>query len=352
MQIDPALAGQPQSLSAAYLDSVLPALSARYGLDEQALLAAAGIEPGLLRRTDALVPLLDVMRLFLVILERTGDAGLGFEVGRLVRPRSYQVLGYAVLSSASLGEAVARLLRFEKLAGNLGRTEMSTDVDSSDTIRLSWHCPLSGAPSRFIVEAAITGWVTLGRQLIQDQPPQMVHPVAPSRVCFRHSAPPDVARYSAALGCPVQFDAAFDGVDFSASLLALPLVNADPGLSEMMEREASALLADYDVGTNLVNAVRSQLYRMLADGEPGIEGVAARMGLAVRTLQSRLHKQGVNFQAVLDGLRRSLADIYLRDARLSLTEIALLLGFAEQSSFTRAFRRWRGMSPAAFRQQL
>ncbi|WP_245932485.1 AraC family transcriptional regulator [Isoalcanivorax indicus] len=341
MQIDPSLAGQPQSLSAAYLASVLPEVLQHYGLDQAAVLAQAGIDPALLQRSDALLPLLDALRLFLVVLERTGDAGLGFEIGRRVRPRSYQVLGYAVLSSATLGEAVERLLRFEKLAGNVGRTEMRREGDS---VCLHWHCPLAGAPQRFITEAAITGWVTLGQQLVDVQ-------VAPQRVCFRHEAPQDQDRYRDAYGCPVVFAADFDGVEFDSALMALPLTNADPGLSGLMEREASALLADYDIGTNLVNAVRSQLYRMLADGEPGIEGVAQRMGLAVRTLQARLRRQGVSFQEVLDGLRRSLAEIYLRDARLSLTEIALLLGFAEQSSFTRAFRRWRGMSPAAFRQQ-
>jgi len=135
------------------------------------------------------------------------------------------------------------------------------------------------------------------------------------------------------------------------AMLSLPLTSADPGLNQMMEREAAALLADYDAGTNLTNAVRSHLYRMLADGEPGLETVAGRMGLAARTLQSRLHRQGVSFQELLDGLRRSLAEIYLRDPALGLTDIALLLGFAEQSSFNRAFRRWRGQSPTAFRRQ-
>jgi len=119
--------------------------------------------------------------------------------------------------------------------------------------------------------------------------------------------------------------------------------------NELMEREASQLLAEYDIKANLVNAVRSQVYRLLAEGEPGIERVAQRLGLGTRTLQQRLQQQGVSFQSVVDGLRQSLAELYLRDQALSLTDIALLLGFSEQSSFTRAFRRWRGQSPAAYR---
>ena len=90
---------------------------------------------------------------------------------------------------------------------------------------------------------------------------------------------------------------------------------------------------------------------MLAEGEPTLEQVAARLDIAERTLQGRLRKQGLGFQEVLDGLRRTLAELYLKDSRLSLTDIGLLLGFAEQSSFTRAFRRWFDQSPANYRQR-
>ena len=118
-----------------------------------------------------------------------------------------------------------------------------------------------------------------------------------------------------------------------------------------MQREANVQLEAYDVQTNLVAAVRQQVYLLLVEGEPGIERVAERLGMAERTLQGRLRKQDVSFQEVLDGLRRSLAAIYMQDRRLSLTEIGLLLGFSEQSSFTRAYRRWHGQSPARARQQ-
>lgn len=340
MHIDPGIAGQPQSVSAAYIGSVLPPLLLHYQLDEADVLARAGIDAAQLARADALLPLVDVLRLFLVILEQTGDAGLGFEAGRLVQARSYQVLGYAVLASADLGQAIQRLLRFEKLAGNLG----SSTLLAGDPVQLRWQCPVPGAPARYVTEAAITGWVSFARQLVGAE-------AAPLAVLFRHEAPADRQRYEHWFNCPVHFQAEFDGVELAPEMLSLPVRSADPGLAQLMEREATALLADYDAGANLVNAVRSQLYRMLSDGEPGIEAVAAQMGLAVRTLQSRLQRHGVSFQSLLDGLRRSLAELYLRDPALSLTDIAVLLGFAEQSSFNRAFRRWRGQSPTTFRRQ-
>ncbi|MEE4250647.1 MAG: AraC family transcriptional regulator [Alcanivoracaceae bacterium] len=340
--LNPDIAGTDRSLSVAYVASVLPALVERYQLDKATLLKDAGLPADLFERVDGMLPLVDVMRLFLVLLNRCADSGMGFEAGRLVRARSYQVLGYVILASANIGEAIEKLIRFEKLSGNLGRTEALME---NDVLRLVWHCPLAGEPGRYLVEAAITGWVTFARQLVNV-------PAAPLRVCFRHRQPAEVARYEEYFGCPVEFAAPFDGLEVSQALLSLPLRDADPGLSGLMEREASQLMADYDSGTNLIAAVRREIYRLLAEGEPTLEQVAARLCMAERTLQGRLRKQGQGFQEVLDGLRRTLAELYLQDQRLSLTDIALLLGFAEQSSFTRAFRRWFSQSPAQYRQHL
>ncbi|MDF1628950.1 MAG: AraC family transcriptional regulator [Alcanivoracaceae bacterium] len=340
--LNPDIAGTDRSLSVAYLTSILPALATHYELDVSELLAEAGLPADLLGRVDGMLPLVDVMRLFLVLLNRCGDSCMGFEVGRLVRARSYQVLGYVILASADIGEAIDKLIRFEKLSGNLGRAEAQME---DDLLRLVWHCPLAGEPGRYLVEAAITGWVTFARQLINV-------PAAPLRVCFRHQKPAETVRYEEYFDCPVEFDASFDGLEVSRALLSLPLRDADPGLSGLMEREASQLMADYDSGTNLIAAVRREIYRLLAEGEPTLEQVASRLQMAERTLQGRLRKQGQGFQEVLDGLRRTLAELYLQDHKLSLTDIGLLLGFAEQSSFTRAFRRWFSLSPVQYRQRL
>lgn len=338
--LDPDIAGTDRSLSVAYVASVLPALAERYQLDLATLLKEAGLPADLFERVDSLLPLVDVMRLFVVVLARCADPGMGFEVGRLVRARSYQVLGYVILASRDIGEAIDKLIRFEKLTGNLGHTEAQKH---DQLLRLIWHCPIAGEPGRFLTEAAITGWVTFARQLVNV-------PASPARVCFRHATPADIQRYQDYFACPVEFSAAFDGVEVPLDLLSLPLRDADPGLSGLMEREAAQLMADYDSRTNLVAAVRREIFRLLAEGEPTLEQVAARLDIAERTLQGRLRKQGLGFQEVLDGLRRTLAELYLKDSRLSLTDIGLLLGFAEQSSFTRAFRRWFDDSPANYRQ--
>ncbi len=343
INLDPSIVGSSASLSASYIDSVLPELMLRYGLDQADILEAAGVDDRLFGEApDALVSIPDVMRIFAVILRRTGDPALGFEIGQCVKARSYQVLGYVVLASSTLGEAIERLIRFEKLAGNIGVSELHRQEQRA---RLIWHCPFQGGLGAFVTEAAITGWITFARQLV-------VGGYDPSSVCFRHACAADEARYKSFFRCDVTFGAAYDGVEFPAEFLDLPITSADPGLGRLMEREALSLLADYDANANLLSAVRHHIYHFLLDGEPSVEQVAARMSMASRTLQSRLQRQGVSYQEVLDSLRRDLAEVYIRDKAINLTAIALLLGFAEQSSFTRAFRRWHGVSPGMFRQTI
>ncbi|HCO64153.1 MAG TPA: AraC family transcriptional regulator, partial [Alcanivorax sp.] len=114
-----------------------------------------------------------------------------------------------------------------------------------------------------LTEAAITGWVTFMRPLM---PPG----AAPAEVCFRHPPPADAARYRDWFQAPVRFNADFDGVRLPAALLRHSLESADPGLGRMMEKEAGALLADFDAHGNLLSRVRSAIYRRLGSGDPSV----------------------------------------------------------------------------------
>ena len=340
--LDPQISHSAASLSAAYLHSVLPPLAQHYGLELAPLLHSAALSEQQLADPEYLVPLFQAGVIFLQILRASGDHGLGLVAGSQVQPRSYQVLGYAVMSSANLGEAVDRLIRYETLVGKLGNTELLRD---GDRCRLQWHCPFSGDWTRYLKEAAIAGWVTYARSLL----PAGVNPL---RVCFDHAALIPLERYQAVFQCPVQMEAGWCGVEFDASLLALPIASADPGLRALMDAQAQQLLRDFDSSANLGNEVRALIARALPDGEPGLDAVAARLGLSSRALQHRLRQNGLVFRDLVDGVRRALVLHYLEDKGIALLDVAFLLGFSEQSAFSRAFRRWFGCSPQAYRKQL
>lgn len=336
--IDPQYAQSSASLGAAYLASILPALEQTYQLDIPVLLQRAGIDQQCLNDPQHLIPFYRVGAFFLDVLQATGDQAIGLVVGSGVQPRSYQTLGYAVLSSDTLREAIARLIRYEHLIGKLG----TTSLEETDPVRLVWHCPFAGPWARYLKEAAITGWVVFGRSLLVDD-------IRAYSVHFDHPCLSDPARYQAIYGCPVYFDSDWCGVTFAASHLDAPLKSADPGLSELMEKHARGLLAEFGERLNLANEVRERIARQLPNGEPVMEGVASALGLTPRVLQNRLKALGVGYTDLVDDVRIQLALAYLDNEAHSLIDVAFLLGFSEQSSFSRAFKRWTGQTPLEYR---
>lgn len=342
LTISPDLQALPASLSAAWINDALNTLQREYGIVPAELIAQAGIDPQVLANTTALVPLIDAVRLFALALARTGDHTLGLKLGGNVQARSYPVLGYVIMGSANLGEAIDRLLRFEKIVGELGQASLGDET--TDTLLLRWDCPVPMPYARYLRDAAVAGWVGFARALLDGGR-------APLAARFEHPEPPAAERaaYEAFFACPVQFGAAHTGIVFPRAWLQLPLRSADPALGGIMEEHAARLLADFSSGINLANEVRSAIYRHLPGGEPDIETVAADLDMTVRALQTRLRKADVTFSDLVDDIRRSLAAVLVADARLTLVNVALLLGFAEQSSFTRAFRRWYGVAPGEYR---
>jgi AraC-like DNA-binding protein len=138
-------------------------------------------------------------------------------------------------------------------------------------------------------------------------------------------------------------------VEFDAALLDAPVVSADPGLKALMDEHAGNLLASYRERMNLANEVRERIARTLPNGEPALATVAAELGLTGRVLQNRLKEAGSHFTELVDEVRAQLARDYLSDSKYTLIDVAFLLGFSEQSSFSRAFRRWTGQAPVDYR---
>ncbi|MFE8072234.1 AraC family transcriptional regulator [Marinobacteraceae bacterium S3BR75-40.1] len=332
--------GSNASLSASYILSLLPVLE-HWGIDAQALLAQAGMNPEQLRQPGARVSFFHALRLYSLCQMQVDDPLLAIVLGQHVRPRSFPVLGYAAMSSANLHEAIDRLMRFEKLVWNVGMTGLRQEDGRAC---LQWSGRTSVPPQ--FVEGAISGWVHFGRRIVADEGGLL------QRVVFSHSAADDPARYAELLGADVQFDQDWNGLELAADRLDTPLLDSDPELRELMDSKGAALLEQYRQRTNLVSEVQALLVNQLRFAEPSLEDVAARLELTPRALVSRLGEQGLTFKALLDEVRKELALAYLEEAQLALVDIAFLLGFSEQSAFNRAFKRWTGQTPGQFRKGL
>lgn len=309
---------------------------------------AGGVEPAALGLTEPAPETFGVAR-YITLLEdaarASGDAAFGLHVGERMRPSTFVTYGHVLLSSPNFGVALAQTQRFESLAHDLGRSELLIE---GDTATYRWHSPwLATLPSRHLPESVLAGIVCFANYLACARVPVIdVH--------FPH--PQDQAaaasEYQRLLAAPVQFDAAITQARFPARVLEIAIAQADAQLLPLVERHAAQELrvrAEHRQLAAIVHDVRQCLLSRLAQEPMRLGDVAQALGLPVRSLQRKLAEAGVSYAQLLDGTRRELAAHYLADPALSLTEIAYLLGFQEQSSFTHAHRDWHGCSPQQWR---
>jgi AraC-like DNA-binding protein len=326
------------SVSAAYVQALLDT-AVTQGAGREALLTRSGIsseqlaDPGWRLRVDGLLQLFDIAR------ELSGDELIGLHMGRQVRPRTFSALGYAAMSCRVLGEAVAMIPRYESLVYDGG----TTTVDSADgRVRLAWRSGLEDhARMRPINEAIVAGWLSFGRWISGIRGEL-------AEVHFQHSPPASLTEHESFFGCPIRFNAPDNALCFDARLLATPLIQHDDQLRGLMEQRAEEQVRQVR-GAALTPRVIDAVRRCLPQGAPTATGVASALGLSERTLRRRLEAEGNSFGELMTQLRRELALHYLADRELGLIEIALLLGYGEQSSFSAAFKNWMGLPPGEYR---
>ena len=176
--------------------------------------------------------------------------------------------------------------------------------------------------------------------------------MAPLHLRVRHSRDPTPAEFKTFFGTDVEFDAGADEVVFPAPVASLPVVRRDSYLNNLLRRYADEALARRPRRHgNIRSTVEDTVPQLLPNGKPRVSEVARQLGMSTRTLSRKLSAEGVAFADILDQLRSALAQDYLSERELPISEIAWLLGYCEVSSFTHAFKRWTGKTPRQFRSE-
>lgn len=269
-----------------------------------------------------------------------GDANLGLHFGQTIGPYRFGVLGYLLHHCENVTQVLMRAWHFREMFFHLQQVE---PVWRGDEVQVRWR--LDGAPASFHEEVfAVVATVQIAR-LITGQA------LAPLAVGLMNPPQGDVTALAAFLQCPIEYGQDAIWIRAPTSVFALPTAQPDAALCELLEKQAMEMLASLPDEDALVGQVRRHIVALLADGEPSQQRVAERMHLSSRTLHRHLAQRHRRFRDVLEQARRQLAESYLRDADLTLPDIALLLGYTEQSTFTHAFRRWTGVTPSAWRRR-
>jgi len=311
------------------------------GYDPVPFLHTQGIDRDTLLDHDALVPMSACVALLAEAVRATGDDNLGLHVAQHAELGSFDVHFYAMVSSPTLGAAFERICRYQRLIHETSHVRLET---SDDGAVLSHRLPGDLAAPRQTAELLLASWVRAGRVATRTT-------WSPAEVRFAHHVPLDPHAHERFFRAPVRFAAGENALVLPTALLDLPCRRHDPSLLSLLDRYAANRLGD-DRSASFADRARAALAEELQEGNVTAHRLAARLDISVRTLHRALAAESTSYRGLLDKLRLDLAERHLRADRLSVGEVAFLLGFSELSAFHRAFKRWTGHTPASFRAQL
>jgi AraC-like DNA-binding protein len=317
------------------------ALEAR-GVDPAAIFRAAGVDPALLKIPGKRAPVSAAVRLWRIVEDVVQDPCFGIDVATQVQGTGMHGLGYAWLSSHTLEEAFRRFARYSRVLTELWSLRIDDGAEGS---RASFvFAPGVPRPALWLHDALAAGLVRLSRLAFGEA-------FIPLEVTLVRSAPDRVQPFSDWFRCPIQWGAEEASVLCRPEDLAQPLPASNPDVALANERVMLEYLERLD-RVDIVAQVRRRMLELLPSGPPTQLEIARGLALSSRTLHRRLAGAGTSFAELLDDTRRGLAAGYLQRTDYSVAEVAYLVGFAEVSSFNRAFRRWTGRSPSAARREL
>jgi AraC-like DNA-binding protein len=322
-------------MRSAHLRGMFVALE-RLGYDIDSLLAPFGLTRAELNDPDGRLPARVCAEIFTSIQRERRVKNLALCIALETPIGAHPLLDYLVSSSESVGEGLKQLARY------VGLVNPSVHLifrEQEDPIRVLVESPIDP----FTVELTVSLSVLRLRGESGDQ-------LRLQRLCFRHQ-PDDASAFGSTLQCEVETQCSWSGFALTRDAWQLPLRRSDPLLRNWLERKAEQILAPQAGQEGVAMDVR-RLLAAPADGRGiGVEATARRLAMSPRTLQRRLLEEGTSFDSLREEMRKRIAETFLADRTLSVSEIAFLLGFSEPGAFHRAFKRWHNTTPDAFRRQ-
>jgi AraC-like DNA-binding protein len=261
---------------------------------------------------------------------------------RTIRADDIGVLGLAMKTAPTLRASLERVERYWRVVTDTAVYRLDASGDPAFLVfeaRTGHHPVLD-----FRNEGALAALTRNMRRFVAGD-------LRIEHVSFRHPCRSDPDRYAAHFGCPVRFEADRTAIALSPAMLDLPNRLGDAAVSEFLTAHLETEIGSLRDDPSVRAALLCHLTPALSNGLPQAAHVARDMGMSERTLYRRLAEEGLTFRDVLTEAQSSLAQELLRDSDSSIAEIAFLTGFSEQSTFSRAFKRWVGQAPAQFRQQ-
>ena len=312
----------------------------RRGIDAEPALFEAGISRGQLSQQDIGVSAASQYRFLELAAAEANDSLLGLHVAAEIDIRAIGILFYLTGSSRTVSEALENLARYSRTTNEALVVEISQQKD--EVILAIRQVQEFDEVHRQFFELLVLWFIRmLHKETNRD--------FTLLRVTFTHARNTDLREVHRLLRCPVDFAQAVDSWVLPQRVMDLPIVSEDSQLLQILTAHADDLLAERHSATGLQSMVANQLASLLPSGESRAAVVARQLGMSPRSFTRHLAEEGTTFAEILDRLRQRLAARYLTDDRMSVQQIAWLLGYSEVGAFNHAYKRWTGTTPTRTR---
>ncbi|NOH24963.1 AraC family transcriptional regulator [Vibrio europaeus] len=281
----------------------------------------------------------DKLMLFRHVSQQFHDVGLGLLIGERAKLSHFGLLGYAILSSRTLEEAIKTGFKYLNLNGPVFSVKVTID-DGIASIVLENTLEI-GELLPFCSEYFFSALVAMFEELTGER-------LTITRLCFPYRAPAYGSKYSERFNCAVEFEAPSLRLSFCSSLLSLPLKTHNADMLSNCLQSCDSVIAALQSPYLLTNQIKTILYQS-AGVFPSIEALAMQFGCSSRTLRRKLEQDGTSYQKLLGEVRSDIAKEFLLRTELTIEEIAFRLGYSDTANFRRGFKRWTGITPQRFR---
>ncbi len=314
------------------------------GVDRELVLEAMALDPAILEVSDSLLSLEKYYQLIAFISEQTGNPDFGLLVGRISYLENIHLNLYMASASRTLRDWLNMMPSVANLSGDIGEVRIASKADS---FALQWH-PVNAPGSR---RCDITDTILCSSVLQMNS--FCLLPVRPIRIDLSYERPQNTKLLQLMLGDNLKFKQKLSALHYDRAALDYPQAHVATRLYDGVAEEFARIFS-HDASTSdpFSLSLHAAIREVLPKGDCSIEQIARTLAISRRTLQRRLSERGTNFQQLVQGIKSDLACKYLRDERLSVIQIAFLLGYGDHSTFSAAFKSWNAMSPSEFRQRL
>lgn len=327
------------TVSRHFVEAALQGAS-RQGYDTRRMLLDAGISPDLLDMGMARVSSDQFSRLMQVIWNRLDDELMGLGPRR-ARTGTFATMCALVVDCPTLEAVYRQAFQFSRLFEPMVAMELEQEDDLA-RLRLVVEGDYQD-PQHYMQESILVIWHRLGSWLV-GQPVELI------RAEFSYPRPAHGDEYRHIFRCPLTFEAEHTALTFESRFLSAPVIRDRPEMRQFLKTSPADLLSRPDDSNTYTGRIRALIGRDFSRPMPDFEWIAGELHTSPQTLRRRLKQENTSFQEIKDLLRRDMAIYYLGRQELAINDIAFRVGFTEPSTFHRAFKKWTGVTPGAYRE--